>query len=373
MSNDHYVPQFYLRNFSPDRSDPERDGLGQRSIHLINIARRKFVPRASIKGECKKANFHGYKLGLEAALSQFEGLAASAIRNVIDSDIPPPLRSDDHEALAQFILIQRSRTLSAAEVADKMADRMFKVAYGTDPRLDGIDLSELEIRSDYPVAIPLNVAAQCAPIAMQLGMHVFVNETREDFITSDNPVAAHNQYCEGVDYMGVLGWDCSGIQIFLPLSPHHLVLLYDSAVYSVGDKHASRTSRISNIKEIDALNELQILTARENIYFANEAMASSLLTRVGQLASRRERKRQITVQSDPVPNGEGTRELIHQFERLLPTRLSLTSIRIRRNARRVAVERRENIVRAPMRSATQQLAGRGSASQLYRARRFYSD
>lgn len=258
MSNDHYVPQFYLRNFSSDRSDTRPDRLGQRSIRLINIARRKFVPHASITGECKKAGFHNYKIGVEAALSQLETLAASAIRNVIHSSIPPSPRGQDHEVLAVFIAIQRSRTLRAAEVADKMADRMFKVAYDTDPRLDGIELSNFEIRSDYPVAIPLKVAAQYAPIVMQLGMHVFVNETREDFITCDNPVAAHNQYCEGIDHVGVLGWNCSGIQIFVPISPQHLVLVYDAEVYAVGDKHGARASRITSIKDIRTLNALQI-------------------------------------------------------------------------------------------------------------------
>jgi len=347
--------------------------LEQRSIRLINIARRKFVPHASIRGECKKAGFHDYKIGLEAALSQLETLAASAIRNVIDSGVPPSPRSRDHEVLAVFIAIQRSRTLRAAEVADKMADRMLKVAYETALRLDGIELSNFEIRSDYPVAIPLKVAAQYAPIAMQLGMHVFVNETQEDFITCDNPVAAHNQYCEGIDHVGVLGWNCSGIQIFLPISPHHLILLYDTEVYAVGDKYGVRASGITSIKDIRTLNQLQILSARENIYFGNCAMAGSLLDQVQQLAPRLRRKRQITVQSKPVPNGEGTSELIHQFERLLPTKLSLTSIRIKRNARRVAVDRRASLVRAAVRSNTQYFAAPGSSPQVYRAGRFYSD
>jgi hypothetical protein len=137
VSNDHYVPQFYFRNFSPDRPDGGSNAPEGGSIRLINLVRRKFVPTASIKGQCKKAGFHDYKPGLESALGQLEGLAASAIRGITESSVPPALRSADHLALGTFMAIQRSRTLSAAENADKMADRMFKVAYGSHPRLEG--------------------------------------------------------------------------------------------------------------------------------------------------------------------------------------------------------------------------------------------
>lgn len=368
MSNDHYVPQFYLRNFSPGRSDGAPGQLKRRSIHLINIPRLKFVPHAGIKGECKKAGFHDYKLGVEAALSQLEDLAAPAIRNLVDSGIPPPPRSNDHEVLATFIAIQRSRTLCTAEVADKMADRMFKVAYETDPRLGGLEFSNFEIRSDYPVAIPLKVAAQFVPqIATQLAVHVFVNATPTDFITSDNPVVAHNQYCEGVDYIGVLGWNCSGIQIFFPVSSRHLIFLYDSGVYAVG---GALTSRITSIKDIEALNELQILAARENIYFGNREMADSLLVQVKRLASQLRRKRQVTSLSTRIPNGEGTSELVHQHERLLPIKLALTSIRIKRNPRRVPLNRRASMVRGRAQLSTRHPL---ASSRVYRADQFYLD
>ena len=110
MSNDHYVPQLYFRNFAPGR-DGVPDSPERRSIRLINLVRRKYVPAASIKGQCKKAGFHDYQPGLEAGLGQLEDLAASAIRGVIEANVPPEPRSADHEALAVFTVIQQSRTL----------------------------------------------------------------------------------------------------------------------------------------------------------------------------------------------------------------------------------------------------------------------
>jgi hypothetical protein len=374
VNNDHYVPQFYFRNFSPDR--PDRGSADRRetgSIRLINLVRGKFVPTASIKGQCKKAGFHDYKLGLEAALGQLEGLAASAIRGVIEADAPPKPRSPDHEALAAFTIIQRSRTLSVAENADKMADRMFKVAYEPEAKLEGIELSQYEIKSQYPIAIPLKVAAQCVPIAMHLGLHVFINETSEEFITSDNPVVAHNQYCEGIDHQGVLGWNCAGIQILFPVSPRHLMLLYDTKVYAAGAKHDRGASLIVDVADIRNFNAFQILAARENIYFRNDAMVGPLLTQIEQLESRRRRKRHITVQTRSVAHGDGTNELIHQFERTLPLKLCVGSVRIKRSMRRISVDRRAAMVRTLEPSASNRpSAGTGSTLQYY-ARRSFSD
>jgi hypothetical protein len=269
--------------------------------------------------------------------------------------------------------IQRSRTLNAAENADKMADRMFKIAYESDSRIEGIDLSHYEIRSHYPVAIPLSVAAQCAPIAMELGLHVFVNETSEEFVTSDNPIVAHNLYCEGIDYQGVLGWNCAGIQILFPISPRHFVLLYDTKVYAAGRKRECGSSRIGDVADIRNLNAFQIMIASENIYFCNEAMVGPLLDQIERLDSRRRRKRHITVQTKPVANGDGTSELIHQFERMLPLKFCIGNVRIKRGMRRISLDRRADLVRAPEPSVGDRSADGTGLPLWYATRRSFSD
>jgi hypothetical protein len=370
VSNDHYVSQFYFSNFSPDPLDEEPVRPKRGRIRLINLLRRKFVPNASIKGQCKKAGFHDYAPGLEFALGLLEGLASSAIRDLIKENMPPEPWSPGHQALADFTVIQRSRTLGAAENAEKMAARMFKVAYEEEAECRGVDPWQYGIRSRYPVAIPLSVAAQRAPIAMQLGLHVFVNETPEEIITNDNPVIAHNQFCEGINYRGVLGWNCAGIQIFLPVSPRHLLLLYDAQVYALDTKHGCRTSRIVDVAEIRTINAFQIVTARENIYFRDAAMAAPLLAQIERLASRRN-KRNITVQSLPVADCDGTSELIHQFERMVPLKLSLRSIGIKRSVRRISLDRRASMARS--RGPSARLGPGAGAPLRYAARRAFSD
>lgn len=355
-----------MRNFSSD-------GLGRGSISLINLAKGRLVKGASIKGQCKKAGFHDYKAGVEAALGRLEGLASTAIKNIIETNTLPSVRSADHEALAVFSIIQRSRTLSAAEQADKMADRMFKVAYEKNMLGEGIDPSHFEIRSEYPVAIPLSVAAQCAPIALSLGMHLFVNDADEEFIASDNPIIAHNQYCEGISYQGVLGWGCSGIQILLPISPYHLLLFYDGEVYGSGARGNCNSSKISNISEVREFNAFQILGARENIYFSNAAMADPLFVQINRLKNQRQFKRHITVQTNPIASGSGTSEVVHQFERMIPLKFRQSALKIKRNLRRVPLRERASMVRT---SFLQDGGGEGrstGSSVRYTARRSFAD
>jgi hypothetical protein len=217
------------------------------------------------------------------------------------------------------------------------------------------------------------VAAQCVPIAMELGLHVFVNDTYEEFVTSDNPVVAHNQYCEGIDCQGVLGWNCAGIQILCPVSPRHLVLLYDTNVYAVGAKHDRSASRIEDVADIRNLNAFQIATARENIYFRNDAIVELLRAQIERLDSRRRRKRHITIQTGPVANGDGTSELIHQFERMLPLKFCIGSVRIKRSMRRISADRRAAMVRAPEPSAGNRPSGGPRSTLLYVKRRSFSD
>jgi hypothetical protein len=254
-----------------------------------------------------------------------------------------------------------------------MIDRIFKVAYDPVAKRKGVDLSHYALRSQYPVAIPLHVAIQCAPIAMQLGLHLFVNETPEEFITSDNPVIAHNQYCEGITYQGVLGWDCAGIQIFLPISPRYLLLLYDTKIYALDTKHGRRTSSIVDVAEIRTMNAFQIVTARENIYFHDAGMAALLLDQLRRLASRRRRKRNITVQSHPIAADDGTSELVHQFECMVPLKLSLSSIRIKRSMRRISLDRRATMVRSSGQSPRPKPDIGAGPSLRYAARRSFSD
>ena len=93
--------------------------------------------------------------------------------------------------------------------------------------------------------------------AADLRLKLLVNESEIPFLTSDTPTVRHNRYCEGPDPQHRLGYECSGIQIFLPLSPRHVLHAYDSMVYSVGRQHAEEIS-LHDQRDVTAVNRLQV-------------------------------------------------------------------------------------------------------------------
>jgi hypothetical protein len=231
--------------------------------------------------------------------------------------------------LTRFVVLQRFRTQSAADDLAQFSERLLATVYnGEIPEAAKAAFRVPALKIAIPVAI------DAVPIATKLAMHVFTNTTTEEFITSDHPAVAHNTYCEGNNSRGVLGWACRGLQIFLPLSPKHLLMMFDGQVYGVGTNHSRDASAISHSLDAQALNSLQILAADKNVYFQSQEMAEQVREHVRRLQPLRAQKRLITVTAERKAPQPDTSEIIHQFERLLPVNLALRSVRIRRNMSR---------------------------------------
>ncbi len=80
--NQHFVPQFYLRNFA--RSDSTK------LICTFHIPSARYVPNATIKGHACDDYFYG-KDGAEQALQEFEGKVSPTIARIIASERLPEL------------------------------------------------------------------------------------------------------------------------------------------------------------------------------------------------------------------------------------------------------------------------------------------
>lgn len=95
----HFVPQFYLRNFSRDEN----------SVCLYLPGKNVRVEEASIRGQCKRSGFYDFSPGLEDAFGDLEGEAATVIRKILGTIRLPVPNSRDHSTLAAFIVFQRAR------------------------------------------------------------------------------------------------------------------------------------------------------------------------------------------------------------------------------------------------------------------------
>jgi hypothetical protein len=329
----HFVPQFYLRNFSSDG----------RRINLFNFKLGRAVMGTSIKHQCSKHNFYGFAPDLEKALGELEGATAEVIRNIRASRVLPLSGSVDWQALLTFIVFQKLRTTNAGRLDDAMTDYFAKLWIERNPELKDIDPNSFEMRNVYPVAIPLSVAGEMVPAAADLQIHLLVNDSSCAFVTSDDPVVDHNQYCEGINYQGVTGWNSRGLQVFWPISPAELIVLFDPMVYKVGRSHrGEQATAVSLVADAEQLNALQMLNAHQNVYFAGGDAVPQCLA----FGPRRPKTRHAFVETDEVPNAEGgTSSLVHTFSPLLPIKLNVSAISIRKKAKQVPLHTRSGLYR----------------------------
>ena len=122
------------------------------------------------------------------------------------------------------------------------------------------------------------MTTQNYPILIDLEYKLLVNRTDVEFITSDNPVVLYNQIFSFRKFGSNTGLATKGLQIFFPISPDKIILLYDSDVYRVGSEKKIAIEILNN-KDISNINTLQACSCYENIYFRDEKLNVQALHR----------------------------------------------------------------------------------------------
>lgn len=110
--NQHYVPQFYLRNFSSDDKNIAAYHLGQeRSLGLVPI-----------KDQCSKDYFY-QSLDVEKQLCAIEADTSVIISKIIAGKYSK-LSQGELLSIRAFIMLQNSRTKHSADLIRNAASKM---------------------------------------------------------------------------------------------------------------------------------------------------------------------------------------------------------------------------------------------------------
>jgi Protein of unknown function (DUF4238) len=331
----HFVPQFYLRAFQS----------GRNRLNIFNLTNDKLIPDASLRDQCYKRKFHGKTDQLENKLADLENVLAPAFAKIRDGDFPR-VQTQAHSLLITFVALQLLRTSVAATRMNIGVDKLTRKAFDGDPRLEGIDLEQVEVGYENPVFLSLATLEAMIFALDDLQLHFLLATGQQRFITSDNPVFKYNQYCEGINDVGITGGTSQGLQLFIPVSPTLLMILYDPSVYKSREKNAELTRTISNA-DVDALNQLQVVGAEQNLYFTDWNDADYVRRVSGKAKSFRS--------PDPVQvneffevGNEKASSLIQLFERTPNLKLDLSFITIKRRAKRIPTIKRAHSHRKEM-------------------------
>jgi hypothetical protein len=325
----HYVPRFYLKNFS--------NGLNKKSIGIFNIESEKLIAEGSLKDQAYKDYFYGKDGILEEALGQIENPASIIISDIIKLQRYPAIISAEHLIILTFTIFLYYRTKYAADEENEMAEKLIKTIFSKDIRVkDHLDDLKVEIKNSPQLS--LKTAAMLIPLTFDLGYKIIHNQSKVKFTTSDNPVIFYNQFLENRKTVGSnLGLAVKGLQIFLPISPNYAIIYYDKGVYRVGNRK-EKIVKISSDSDANQLNFLQFLNSNSNIYF-NESLSAQYITDTFKRIKKSRRKSKTFVHEYPgevQPDGK-TRSLIHFQKHDIRINLSVTFMRLIKRAKKYEI------------------------------------
>lgn len=253
--NQHYVPKFYLRNFSNNG----------RNIGMLILDKGLYKSNASIKSVAYSDFLYGEDGVVENLLSKIESQWAYMVRKIINKEFNNFSKEDD-SLLYSFIAISKSRTQRVADI-NKYYMNYFKDVFENNNIKNFTDnpLETVKELLKAPNVLQMQIALENMYLLYDLDVVVLENKTRYGFITSDNPVVYYNQFYARRNYNKNYGVVAKGLQIFIPLSEKYMICLYDKDVYNVdyNDKYIPITSK----SEIDNLNKLSTMNSNNQIFF----------------------------------------------------------------------------------------------------------
>jgi hypothetical protein len=213
--------------------------------------------------QCQKKYFYGEDGIWENKLALMEQKWAKVIKKIIHEQ---DLDRDDKQRLKEFAVYQRQRTYAEEKYIEQ--ERIeFSIEYGKmlyfqkgwefDEEAEKI-CRERALNEITP-AENLELAMKMMSYVEDLDTLIIHYNTQNELISSDVPVIAINPF-----YSPNIGYSVIGLVMFFPISPHKLVVIYDSKMYTRYN-HMS-VIECNDEEEVENLNAYQFIAAEELVF-----------------------------------------------------------------------------------------------------------
>lgn len=330
----HFVPKLYLRSFSSS----------SRRIHLLHLTSGRTVRDASLRDQCYAHRFYGKTDEIEDKLAIIEGEAASVVHEICDKAAPPVFGSEAHAALLVFVGLQLLRTPTARQQIRDSFRKVDEQVFGDyEPAEDAPVQPFGPIDDAHLLRLQLGHLPKVVEALDDLALHVATAPSSTRLVTSDNPFVKYNSYLRGIRYWGSLGAACRGLQIFVPLSPRVLLVLFDALVYDVAPMATSSLRK----NEVKKVNALQLANAEQCVYFSHWEDAEGI-QREAKIHRPGKRGDRVQINEGPIVGREDDSSIVHTWEQMPGLQVSLPFSRLRLKARRVPLRKRVNTYRRPL-------------------------
>jgi len=256
--NQHYVPQFLLKNFS-SRGDKFIWAYDKNEKHNIHNQIKERPIKKVASEEYFYDQFKSNKIGsYEYVLQQAEDATAPIIANLIKSKNIKDLSEEDRRTLSFFVTLQNLRTkgqlLQTEIFMNNLSEQLEEKAKIKIPDVDPkrIWFSMLERSTSFSEHLMNKVWMLC--------------ESNNSFLISDNPVTLQNT-TDTSKIRGTLGLDSFGIEIYLPISPSITLCLFCEKLFKDSGYHKNYIPNLTCKPEnIENINSLQIAFSQRFIF-----------------------------------------------------------------------------------------------------------
>lgn len=228
----HYVPRFYLKNFSKTAGKEfflncfDKSNFKQFSVNIKKIACENYFY------EMDKVTSQQ----LEKALSAFEAKFNDVYEKLVTKKHLVYLNWKEKVTLAIFVTTQEIRTREMREMlrdtTKKLNDWLSNKPLSKDLERQLREIgTEKKIRAAHSSFIIETLLGKNELVSMLLGLkwRLYENNTKMPFWTSDHPINRFNPL--DLSPYGNLGLLSRGIEIFFPLTPHLGIAFCDPVEY----------------------------------------------------------------------------------------------------------------------------------------------
>jgi hypothetical protein len=252
VKNQHYVPQFLLRNFSSN------SGTHIWAFDANALAKKwKAIKNRSIQSVASDEYFYDKEIdhvhdSFEYQLGQIENSVAPVIARLIRLRDLSRLSGAERRLLSLFIALQMLRTKGGLLNIDRIMTQIH----------DGIKAMGAPLEKDDPRVIwKLQIAGADIYAELLLKKRWLLQICDKQFYLSDNPVVFANT-ANPPGIRGTLGINSGGIEIYLPLSNSVTLNLLCERFYECIDEGTYELKPIN----IEYCNSLQVRAADRFVF-----------------------------------------------------------------------------------------------------------
>lgn len=276
----HYVPQYYLKNFSDSGDKLQTFNLVIYQLKVKGIKNLFYEPyfwgQDSSKERSIEIEGSDWLKGREKSYNYL-------LKKITDKRSLAFLSVMEKLDLCEFLLFQYYRTIEGRNSVNEFVDNysrneiepLAKERLKELNRIKGlgysddyIDSCKIKVTNFYETALRYAHAAQI--LITDLDMALLINNTSKNFVTSDEPIIFYN-YIKA-DNIKMNKIQAKGLLIFCPLNTKMALVLYDSCLYNI-PIDSDLVVQIDNASDIDSINKLQVAYGGSTIAFSESTDA----------------------------------------------------------------------------------------------------